>query len=148
MALDVVPTESGFAKTFKLYVRFCFVGVSGIVVDMGLLFILADPKMLAMNLSLSKTLAAFVAIFNNFIWNELWTFREITNRQSTWPDRKRRLIKFYLICFSGIVLSILLLILQVKMFSMNVYLSNFVAIIIVSFWNFGLNVKFGWKTRG
>jgi dolichol-phosphate mannosyltransferase len=127
------------------YIRFGLVGVSGIVVDMGILFLLADPKMLELNLSLSKALAAEVAIVNNFIWNEVWTFGDISADQSHWRARLSRFAKFNLICLAGIGLSILLLNLQVRLVAVNVYIANLIAIVIVSFWNFGLNLKFGWK---
>jgi hypothetical protein len=44
-------------------------------VDFGVLFVLADPRMLALNVAISKVCAAEVALVNNFVWNELWTFR-------------------------------------------------------------------------
>jgi dolichol-phosphate mannosyltransferase len=57
------------------FVKFCLVGGSGVFVDMGVLFLLADPRMLGLNIALSKICAAEIALINNFIWNELWTFR-------------------------------------------------------------------------
>lgn len=136
---------STFSKILKRYLRFGVVGVSGIVVDMAVLFLLADPKMLAWNLSLSKALAAEVAIVNNFIWNEGWTFGDISAAQSHWRARRTRFIKFNLICLVGIGLSVLLLNLQVRWLALNIYLANLIAIVLVSFWNFGMNLKFGWN---
>lgn len=138
-------TGSTFSKTFKRYLRFGIVGVSGLVVDMTVLFLLADPKMLGLNLSLSKTLAAEVAMVNNFIWNEGWTFGDLSAAQSHWRARLARFGKFNLICLVGIGLSVWLLNLQVRWLALNVYLANLVAIVIVSFWNFGMNLKFGWN---
>lgn len=137
----------GFELQRAIRKYFCFgiVGASGLLVDMGVLFLLADPKTLGLNLSLSKALAAEVAIINNFLWNEFWTFSDISSVQFQWHARFKRFIKFNLICLAGIGLSILLLNIQVHWIAMNVYLSNLVAIIIVSFWNFILNLKFGWS---
>ena len=132
-------------SVFARYVRFGLVGVSGIVVDMGFLFLLADHRMLALNLSLSKAISAEIAIINNFVWNEMWTFGDISAVQNHWVSRLSRFAKFNLICLAGIGLSILLLNLQVRFVSLNVYLANLIAIVIVSFWNFGLNLKFGWR---
>jgi dolichol-phosphate mannosyltransferase len=131
--------------TLKRYICFGLVGATGIIVDMGVLFALSDPRMLGLNLSLSKVLAAEVALISNFIWNELWTFGDISAEQSGWDARLGRLVKFHLICAAGIGLSILLLNFQVRLLAMNVYLSNLIAILIVSVWNFGLNLKFGWN---
>ncbi|HAO78969.1 MAG TPA: hypothetical protein DCQ92_08350 [Verrucomicrobia subdivision 3 bacterium] len=143
--MEIQPANSALVQTLKRYIRFGIVGASGVVVDMGILFLLADPKILGLNLSLSKALAAEVAIVNNFAWNELWTFGDISATQSHWHARLGRFAKFNLICLAGIGLSILLLNAQVRLVAMNVYLANLIAIVIVSFWNFGLNLKFGWN---
>ena len=82
-------TNLTFRQTLKRYLRFGMVGASGVVVDMGMLYLLADPKMLGLNLSLSKAIAAEVAIVNNFAWNELWTFGDLSATQSYW-DRPSR----------------------------------------------------------
>ena len=145
MGAAVQTTNFPFGQTLKRYLRFGIVGASGVVVDMAVLFLLSDPKMLAWNLSLSKALAAEVAIVNNFIWNEGWTFGDIAAAQHHWSARRRRFFKFNLICLAGIGLSILLLNVQVRYVAMNVYLANLIAIVLVSFWNFGLNLKYGWQ---
>lgn len=134
-----------FWQTLRRYIRFGIVGASGVLVDMVFLFLFSDPKMLALNLSLGKALAAEIAIVNNFIWNEFWTFGDISAHQSRWQARLARFLKFNSICLAGIGLSILLLNLQVRFVAMNVYLANLIAIVIVSLWNFGLNLKFGWN---
>lgn len=140
-----MATNIALRQTFNRYIRFGIVGASGIVVDMAVLFLLSDPKMLAWNLSLGKTLAAEVAMVNNFIWNEGWTFGDISAAQSHWRARLTRFGKFNLICLVGIGLSVWLLNLQVRWLALNVYLANLIAIVIVSFWNFGMNLKFGWS---
>ena len=71
------------------YAQFCAVGASGVVVDMGVLHLLAAPALRALNLSLSKAVAAEVALVNNFTWNDLWTFRGLDAAgagQRGWPD--------------------------------------------------------------
>jgi dolichol-phosphate mannosyltransferase len=130
----------------RRYAQFCLVGGSGVIVDMGFLWLLASPSMLGWNLTVSKVLAAEAALINNFVWNELWTFRELTAGRTRWRERFGRFLKFNLICVAGIGLSVALLNLQVHGFGMNVYLSNLIAIVGVSLWNFGLNLKFGWNT--
>jgi putative flippase GtrA len=132
----------------KRYVYFGIVGASGIGVDMVALFVLADPRMLHLNLSLGKALAAEIAIFSNFMGNELWTFRDLAVTDPSWRGRTTRLGKFNLICLAGIALSVLLLNIQSHFFQMNMYVGNLIAIVIVSLWNFGMNQKFGWKKVG
>lgn len=141
----MLASNCSFRQTFERYIRFGIVGASGVVVDMAALFLLADPKMLALNLSLTKALAAEIAIVNNFAWNEYWTFGDISAAQNHWRARVARFAKFNLICLAGIGLSILLLNIQVRFVAVNVYVANLIAIVIVSFWNFGMNLKFGWN---
>ena len=132
--------------TIKRFIRFGLVGATGVVVDMGVLFCLADPRMLGWGLSVSKACAAEVAIVSNFIWNDAWTFNDLSRHQNTWGSRGSRFGKFNLICLAGIGISILLLNAQVRFFHFNVYLANAVAIVITSVWNFWMNLKFGWGT--
>jgi dolichol-phosphate mannosyltransferase len=128
------------------FLRFAVVGCSGVVVDMGLLFLLSDPSMLGWGLTRSKLIAAQAAIVNNFIWNDLWTFGDISARQSGGKDRLRRFAKFQMICLIGLVLNTTLLNIQFNVFGMNRYIANGIAILVVTAWNFWLNLKLSWRT--
>jgi hypothetical protein len=48
------------------FVKFCLVGGSGVLVDMGMLYLLADPKMLALGVTISKACAAETALLTGF----------------------------------------------------------------------------------
>ena len=127
------------------FIQFCLVGLTGVVVDMGLLFLLSDPSMLAWPLTRSKIIASELAIINNFLWNDLWTFGDITRRQPSKKQQLKRFIKFNLICLAGLVLNVILLNLFFNVFGLNRYLANFCAIAIVTFWNFWVNLKLSWR---
>jgi dolichol-phosphate mannosyltransferase len=77
MKLAPALTDTGLGRLLRRYAQFCVVGGSGVVVDVTVLYLLASPTMLGWNLSLSKAIAAEVALVNNFVWNELWTFRDL-----------------------------------------------------------------------
>ena len=62
MNLGSFLANSEWWRVFRRYAQFCVVGGSGVVVDMGVLYLLADPRMLGWNLTLSKVIAAEVAI--------------------------------------------------------------------------------------
>jgi dolichol-phosphate mannosyltransferase len=115
------------------------------VVDTAVLPVLASPALLGWNLSVSKAIAAEIGLVNNFVWNELWTFRVLAANQRLWRHRLVRFFKFNLICTAGIGLSVLLLNVQVHGLGLNIYLANFIAIVLVRVWNFFLNLRFGWK---
>jgi dolichol-phosphate mannosyltransferase len=127
------------------FVRFGIVGLSGVVVDMGLLYLLSDPSMLGWGLTRSKILGSEVAIINNFLWNDAWTFGDISRRQTGWRLRLRRFGKFQMICLAGLALNTALLNFQFNVLGMNRYVANAVAIGIVTGWNFWLNSKLSWR---
>ena len=127
------------------FVRFAVVGFSGVFVDMSMLYLLSDPGMLAWGLTRSKLLGAEAAIINNFIWNDRWTFGDVARTQNGTRQKLRRFGKFQLICLGGLVLNALLLNLQFNQFGVNRYIANAVAIVIVTGWNFWLNMKLSWR---
>jgi dolichol-phosphate mannosyltransferase len=145
----VKPAEIFCCETpgslLKRYLRFCVVGGTGVVVDMAILWWLASPASLGWNLSVSKVIAAEAAIFNNFLWNDLWTFRGLGAVRNDRRERLGRLAKFNFICVAGIGLSVLLLNVQVYRLQMNLYVANLASIIVVSVWNFFMNLHLGWN---
>jgi dolichol-phosphate mannosyltransferase len=125
------------------FLRFAIVGLSGVLVDMAVLYFLSDPTRLGWGLTRSKVLAASTAILNNFLWNDLWTFGDIAARQK--GQRFRRLLKFASVCGLGVVLNVILLNVMFNFLHMNRYVANLVSIAIVTVWNFGLNSKLNWR---
>src|SRR3984893_11433613 len=128
------------------FVRFCIVGASGTLIDTTMLFLLSDPRTLNWSLTGSKIIAAEVALANNFIWNDLWTFGKFSRRQNNFRQRPRRFLKFNLLCSVGIILNLIILNVGVKVFHMNRYIANLSAIFVVTFWNYNTNRKLSWRT--
>jgi dolichol-phosphate mannosyltransferase len=127
------------------FFRFCLVGLSGVLVDMLLLFILSDPKMLAWGLTRSKMLAAEAAIINNFQWNDIWTFADLVRPKRSLDPKFHRFLKFNAICSMGLVLNVILLNIQFNWLGMNRYVANGTAIIAVTFWNYWINKHLSWR---
>jgi len=123
------------------------VGGSGVVVDMVALHFLAEPKWLGWNVSVAKIFAAEIAMLNNFLWNDLWTFRPTDQSARTASGTFRRLLMFNLICGVGIVWAVLLLNLFYRGLGWNLYVANFAAIVLVTLWNFWMNAKFNWRVK-
>ena len=123
--------------------RFGVVGFSGVFVDMAVFYLLRSH--LELGLTRSTILSAEVAIFNNFLWNDLWTFGDIARRQPGNRQRLRRFLKFNMVCLAGIILQTLLVNLFVNIFGMNEFVAKLVAIASVTFWNFWLNLKLSWR---
>ena len=129
------------------FLRFGLVGLSGVFVDMAVLYLLSDPSTLAWELTRSKIVAGEVAILNNFLWNDAWTFADISRSQQGWGARLKRFLKFNVVCLSGLVPNVLLLnlIFNVIFGQQYRYLANLIAIAVVTAWNFWMNLKLSWR---
>jgi dolichol-phosphate mannosyltransferase len=125
------------------FIRFGLVGFSGVFVDMAIFYLLLDK--LGLGLTLSAVLSAGVAMFNNFLWNDVWTFGDISQYQPGWRQRLERFLKFNLICLAGLILNVLLVNLLFNAFGINEYVAKLIAIAAVTAWNFWLNLKLSWR---
>lgn len=128
------------------FIRFGVVGLSGVFVDMTFLYLLSDSSTLALPLTRSKIIAAELAIINNFLWNDIWTFKDISKQQPSKRQKIKRFIKFNIVCLGGLILNVLLLNFFFNVFGLNRYLANLLAIAVVTFWNYWLNLKLSWRS--
>lgn len=126
------------------FVRFCIVGASGVLVDMILLYVLSDPRMLNLGLTRSKLVSAETAIVSNFLLNDAWTFRDVAVAQTGVWAQLRRFLVFNAICSAGLALNVVLLNVLVNIGHLDRYLANALAILLVTGWNFWLNRKLNW----
>jgi dolichol-phosphate mannosyltransferase len=126
------------------FFKFCVVGGSGVLVDMAVLFLLSDPRMLGLGLTRSKLAAGEIAIFTNFLLNDLWTFGDSARLQPGGGARLRRFLGFNAICSAGLLLNVVILNLLFNFGHMNRYVANGVAILVVTAWNYWLNRKLNW----
>ncbi len=142
--------------------RFGAVGFSGLFVDIAVFYLLRE--LIGLPLYLSTALSIEVAIFNNFLWNDAWTFADLAQRQKGWRARLARFYKFNLVCLLGAALQIgiMTLILAVPAVSQipalsgriitaiwtnnaDEYCAKVLAIILVTLWNFWINLKLSWR---
>jgi dolichol-phosphate mannosyltransferase len=128
------------------FVRFCVVGSSGVLVDMLTLYLLSDPSTLHWGLTRSKIIGAELALVSNFLMNDAWTFaaRIGMNRGAT--AKWQRFLKFNVLCSLGLVLNIVILNVLFNRLGTNRYAANAIAIVLVTIWNYTLNLKLGWRT--
>jgi dolichol-phosphate mannosyltransferase len=125
------------------FIRFGLVGFSGVFVNMAALYVLRN--FCNLELTRSLILAAELAIISNFLWNDVWTFGEISRQQRGLRQRLKRLLKFNTICLMGLILNVLLVNVMFNIFGMNEYLANLIAILAVTLWNFWINMKLSWR---
>lgn len=127
------------------FIRFGLVGLSGVFVDMAVLYLLSDASTLALPLTRSKIIAGEIAIFNNFLWNDAWTFADVSIQQKGWKQRIKRFLKFNVVCLAGLVINVLVLNVVYNFLIPNQYIANLIAIAVATIWNFWVNLKLSWR---
>ena len=128
----------GDAKTRKVarqFAKFCLVGGSGVIVNSGLLFMLVE--WLHLRLFVASPVAVEASILNNFLWNNLWTFRA---RSVQLP----RLAKFNLVSLGGMVITTGVLYFLAEHGGLHYLVANLIAIVVATLWNFALNFLWTW----
>ncbi|MBF2065595.1 MAG: glycosyltransferase [Calothrix sp. C42_A2020_038] len=125
------------------FLRFGVVGFSGLGVDLAVFHILR--RVIGLGLTRSTIISAEVAIINNFLWNDIWTFRDISRWQKGVGPRLKRFVKFNVICLAGVILQALIVNLLYNVLNVNEYLSKLIAIAVVVVWNFWVNLKLSWR---
>ncbi|MEH2077947.1 MAG: GtrA family protein [Nostoc sp.] len=131
--------SSGFINRF---LRFGVVGFSGVIVDLGTFYLFHNS--LCLMLTSSAMLSTEMAIINNFFWNDIWTFGDVSFQQKT-SQKLQRFVKFNLICLVGLFFNSLIVNLLFYKFQVNEYIAKLIAIACVTLWNFWLNLKMNWQ---
>lgn len=86
------------ARELKRFTKFGIVGVSGFIIDFGLLYLLTLRVGLAPWLANACSFTA--AVTNTFIWNRLWTFPESRQRPLA-----TQLAQFFAVNFIGLIIN-------------------------------------------
>ena len=123
--------------------RFGIVGFSGVFVDMAVFYGLRG--VLGWGLTRSAVLSAEVAIINNFLWNDRWTFGDIARRQTRRRQILKRFLKFNVVCLLGLLLNVTIINILFNGFGVNAYVAKLLAIAAVTLWNFWFNLKLSWR---
>ncbi len=79
------------------FVKFAFVGITGAIVDFGVMNLLR--QVLNMPLVWAQAISFVCAVINNFLWNRLWTYPESRTRSA-----HKQLIQFFIINIIGILI--------------------------------------------
>jgi dolichol-phosphate mannosyltransferase len=135
-----------------VFIQFCLVGLTGVVVDVSVFNILR--QVFELGLTRSAIISAEIAIVNNFLWNDLWTFADISRRQPGKAQRLKRFFKFNLVCSVGVILQLIIINIIYNFFNLNDslksliridILAKLIAIVLVTLWNFWFNSKLSWR---
>lgn len=122
-----------------IFGKFLMVGLSGTVVNLAFLWLFVQ---MGLNHLVADVLATEISIINNFVWNELFTFRKqsTTEKTALWS----RFLRFQ--CVTSIT-ALLTLGLFSLFIALHIFylLAQFIAIGISTMINFGAN---SWLTWG
>ena len=87
----------------KEFVKFCFVGASGVIVNMGVLLLLT--RLFLMPLEYASPIAIELSIISNFLFNNVWTF----SARSVGTSLITKFIRFHLVAITAGIFNYLIL---------------------------------------
>jgi len=123
------------------FFKFIVVGGSGTIVNMLFLWVFHD--LFLVSLEVAGVVAIELSILNNFIWNNLWTFRKSTNRSTVYG----RFAKYNISVIVGICINYGILIISTKFFGIYYLLSNLIGIGCATFCNYIISSRWTWKNE-
>jgi len=131
------------ARTGELgmLIKFMAVGLSGVVVNEGVYWLLTRFGGLAAYDYLAVIIGIEVSIITNFVLNDTFTFA----KRRAGKSFLGRLLKFNLICLAGAAIQWGLFMLFTRLFGVYDLLSNFIGIVVAFLWNYFINRNWTWK---
>ncbi|HVP24456.1 MAG TPA: glycosyltransferase family 2 protein, partial [Methanomicrobiales archaeon] len=128
-------------EEWRRILRFGIVGLSGIVVNIGLLWVLTAFAGIPDLVSLA--IAIELSIVNNFLWNEHWTFGGGEGHRL--GDVRTRFVSFQAVSIGGALINWVLYFLLTRWAGVFWLLANLVAILVAFAWNYLVNRNLTWR---
>ena len=125
----------------KRLLTFCVVGLSGIIVNQGLLWLLTEFA--GLRYYISALFAIEASIISNFILNDYFTFAD--RRTGKGKSFIVRLLKFNVACLAGAGIQYGLLLLFTNVLDIHYLISNLIAIAVAFLWNYFMSSWWTWK---
>jgi len=126
-------------QPFARPLRFGVVGLSGIVVNSAILWVLVRELHLAV--TLSSMLATEMAILSNFLLNDRWTFRGARERSFL-----QRLLRFNGVALGGMAITAGILTALASYTHLHLLIANLLAVGAATGWNYVVNSRWTWNT--
>ena len=123
------------------FLKFCLVGSSGILVNMGLLWLLTEFT--GLFYLLSAVISIETSIISNFTLNDFLTFRDRRTRGGR--HFLKRLMKFNAISLASLALNLTALWFLTSVAGIYYLISNLCGIAIALMWNYLVNFWWTWK---
>lgn len=135
--------QSAAWREWKKVFKFGIVGISGIAVNLGILYFLVEYA--GFNEDLVSPFAIEISILNNFIWNDLWTFKTAESRKIS--NRWHRFIAFNIVSAGGAAINLGIFYALTKWFGIYYLAAQFIGILLGFVWNFMLNRRVTWTRK-
>jgi len=119
------------------FIKFCFVGASGAIIDFGLTYLLKEKA--HWNKYIANSTGFITAATSNYILNRIWAFENHN------PAIGRQYVMFMIISAGGLLLNNGTIYLLTKKINMPFYVSKVLATGMVMLWNFGMNYLFTFR---
>lgn len=123
------------------FIKFCLVGLSGVLVNMGLLWLLTEFA--GLFYLLSAAIGIETSIVSNFVLNDFFTFPD--RRSTGVKSALSRLAKFNVVSLGGLGINMAILWLLTEHLGLYYLLSNICGIAAATLWNFSVNTLWTWK---
>lgn len=121
--------------------KFIGVGLSGIVVNQAILWLLTEFG--GLRYYISSIFAIEASIISNFILNDYLTFAD--RRTGKTGSFISRLLKFNVTCAAGAAIQWGILVLFTSVFGVHYLISNLIGIVVAFIWNYILSLVWTWK---
>jgi dolichol-phosphate mannosyltransferase len=138
---SVSRREGAVWSEWQKILSFGVVGFSGIVVNMGLLYLLTEY--IGLYYLASAAIAIEVSILNNFFWNDVWTFRSTRNLKL--EKKLHRFASFQAVSMGGLLINMAILFFLTDIAGIYYLLANLVGILVAFAWNYGVNRHYTWR---
>jgi dolichol-phosphate mannosyltransferase len=126
----------------KRFIKFGIVGASGIVVNSGILWFGHD--VLELPLAVASVFAVIVAIYNNFTFNDIWTWRNKYHKRK--HNYLHRLWRYYLSASFSAAINYIVLLSLTEFFNVYYLLANLAGIFVGMIFNFLLGEHWVFKS--
>lgn len=125
------------------FIKFCLVGLSGVVVNMGLLWLLTE--LAGLHYLISNAISIEASILSNFFLNNFFTFSD--RNQSGTQALLGRLLRFNLVSLVGLGINLGIVAGLTEGLGLYYMLSNLVGIAVAMLWNYLANNWWTWAWR-
>jgi dolichol-phosphate mannosyltransferase len=130
-------------KEIRNIIKFGIVGISGIIVNTCVLYILSE--VFGIFYLISSFVAIELSIINNFIWNDFWTFGHEKDQKISMVTN--RFLSYHIVSIGGMLINIGVLVSLTEVLGIYYLISNLLGIFVAFSWNFLVNRMTTWRIR-